>query len=402
MIDPTLTDEQKTKIEHLVFDVQKEETDIERKRIQSMSIHYKSLKLDQNNAFFAFCLLYVDGLGYLQKKLLDFGDLTDAPEKKLLAERWINAHHLPPADVKFLCVKNGGNFTIALDTNGNLWTRGFTESGSWDEVERFSLFPKFKANEEGLLMSSLGPGAVMEFVFDNVHAIIILDNGAVFCFGSIQEFQSYGLSGVQMGFCELTDSTVFKPHFIDPLCGEEDKSEGPYGIFGNHKPVKYFRRMNAFLDENGVPIIRVISDINPKTPFFYTPVDPRLFFRGERIIHMNHHLDDLYVTASGKLYAVSSKRATAGIVPLLRSPKAIRQLPFPTELFRLAMFTTHTHTTIMRADGRLFTVPLDKSDTPDQDVTDVPTHFATDEKVKLPLTLKHFAHSSLNYYYLFE
>ncbi|KAA6394964.1 MAG: hypothetical protein EZS28_009513 [Streblomastix strix] len=81
-----------------------------------------------------------------------------------------------------------------------------------------------------------------QFRFELHRAIIILENGAAFAYGQLQEFQ--GQTNVaESGFIELTDTNKLKPMFIDDLRGELSEEEGQFGIFGT------FQLMQNSLEE---------------------------------------------------------------------------------------------------------------------------------------------------------
>ncbi|KAH7824103.1 uncharacterized protein MONOS_13094 [Monocercomonoides exilis] len=399
VVDPQLTEERKGNLERYIFDVTKEpELKLkEEQRIKSLCIQYKNLRIDNNSSFFAWGIIYVDGLGTLRKKLIDFGDYDDIKEKRPLAEKWINDIQMPPASVKFTRVKSGGNFTMALTEGGELWSRGWNEAGSWTEEEKFTLNYHFKG-EGGLIDSSLGKSRIKDFHFEGVRSVVILENGAILLFGSTSEFQPYDSSIPSDGFVEITDKK-YKPKFIKELSGDVDSSAGQYGIFGTHKPVKYFKRMNAFLDENGIVLLRVVDEVDRKNQFYYTAVDPK-YFGGEKIINMNHHVDEMYITESGKMIITNGMRGTADIATDLKNPKATRQMDFSVKRLKVSILTKHTHTTLFRDDGKLISVDLEKEGT--KDVTDFATELSVDEVNPSGMVLKWYGHCGVQYYFLYE
>ena len=398
--DPNLTEEKKAKLEYYIFDVTKEPAPLN-KRIVSMTVHYKNLRIDNNSSFFAHCLIYVDGDNILRKKLVDFDDLDDIRSKRDIATEWFNKLKMPPETERFVCVRTGGNFTMALSTKGDIWSRGWTDSGTFTDDEAFTVLPHFKA-VDGKLNSSLGPSPVKEITFDAIHVIIILENGAVFAFGAIQEFNAYDPSLPQDGFIELTDSHHFQPRFVESLCGSLSASEGPYGIFGTHKPVKYFRRMCAFLTEDGIPLVRIVNEVDRRNHFYYTPIDPGLFFKGERIVNMNHHMDEMYVTERGMCYIVNGQRGTADIEADLKTPKHCLPLPFPVSELRATLLTKHTHVTLLKNDGKLISMPLEGIERASKDVTPFASELTADERNPGGMIIKWYGHCALSYYFLFE
>lgn len=400
VVDPKLTDEKKSKLERYIFDITKE-PEIEYKeaqRIKSFCCQYKNLRIDSNSSFFAWCAIYIDGLGILHKKLINFGDYDDIKEKLPNATKWADSIELPPPTERFVRVKTGGNFTIAQHVNGDLWTRGWTDNGTWTEEEKFSLLPKFKT-QDGMMNSHLGLSKIKDFHFEGVRAVILLENGCVFLFGSTSEFQPYDPAIPADGFIEITDPK-YKPMFVDALCGSVDKSPGPYGIFGVHKPVKYFKRMNAFLTENGPVLIRIVNEVDRKNQFYYTALDSKKFFGGEDIVQMNHHVDEMYVTKSGKCYITSGLRAVTEMEADLLNPRATRQLDFSVSRLKALILCKHTHVTLFRDDGKLITLDLEKEGTKDE--TAYATELSTDEANPNGMVLKWYGHCGLQYYFLYE
>jgi hypothetical protein len=84
-------------------------------------------------------------------------------------------------------VKSAGAYSLAKTVEGQLWSRGLKEDGTWDDNENWTLNPRFNA-KDGLIPSSLGPSKIRTFCFELHRAVIILENGAVFAYGQLQEF----------------------------------------------------------------------------------------------------------------------------------------------------------------------------------------------------------------------
>jgi hypothetical protein len=93
----------------------------------------------------------------------------------------------------------------------------------------------------------------------------------------------------------LTDSKKLKPTFIKEIRGELSEAEGKYGVFGTFKVVKFFRRLHSFLTADGICFIRPYTEVEKKNKNCFTPIDPK-WFGGEKIVHVNHHVYNAYVT----------------------------------------------------------------------------------------------------------
>lgn len=403
VVDPALTEEKKAKLEYCIFDITKEPSlkHEEEKRILSMTVQYRNLRIDNNSSFFAHCLIYIDGLGVLRKKLIDFDDLDDIREKRGIANDWFCKLEMPPESERFVKVRTGGNFTMALSTKGELWSRGWDENGQWTEEEKFKVLPRFRA-ENGMINSSLGPSPIKDFVFDALHVLIMLENGAVFVFGNLQDFSAYDREIPTDGFIEITDSSKYKPKFVESLCGSVERKEGKYGIFGTHKPVKYFRRMAAFLTDEGIPIIRIVNEVDRKNQFFFTPLSIDKFFGGQKIVNMNHHMDEMYITNNSKCYIVNGLRGSADILQDLIKPKLIIDLGFSVTELKASILTKHSHVTFFRSDGSLLSRNLERIEEPLKKVNEFSEELTEDEKNPHGMVLKWYGHCALSYYFLFE
>ena len=405
LTDPEPKQEDLEAVGKCVFDVTKnpEITTAAAQRINSMTVQYKNLRIDSNSSFFAHAIIYIDGVGRLRKSLCTFDDLSETAEKKPTAEKWVESIKLPPETETFVKVRSSGNFTMALSTKGELWTRGWTNDGLWTESEEFSVLPRFKT-DDGLYQTSLGKSRVKDFSFDASHVIIVFENGAVWAFGSIQEFAGYHSSISSDGFVELTDSSKLKTRYFDCTCGDLPKEEGQYGIFGKYKPVKYFRHMYAFLSEDGVPIIRVIHEIDHKNTYWYTPVDIKKYFGGKKIVNMNRHLDDLYIAEDGECFSYWPDRYTNEVAEALGNRKANRYIPFDMQRLKATLLCRHEYVTLFRDDGKLLCLNLEKGKETEEpkDVSANVVAETKDEKNPNGMVIKWYAQANLSCYFLCE
>ena len=283
------------------------------------------------------------------------------------------------------------------------WTRGWTNDGVWTENKEFSVLPRFKT-DDGLYQTSLGKSRVKSFSFDAIHVIIIFENGAVWAFGSIQEFAGYHRSIPSDGFVELTDSSKLKPHFFDCTSDGIPEEEGPYGIFGKYKPVKYFRHMYAFLSEDGVPIVRVIHEIDHRNTYWYSPLNIKKQFGGKKIVNMNRHLDDLYIAEDGECFSYWPDRYTTEIGEALANRKANRRLPFDVQHLKASLLCRHEYVTVLRDDGRLLSVNLERGHETEgpKDVSQLVVNYSKDETHPDGMTIKWYGQANLPCYFLFE
>lgn len=293
---------------------------------------------------------------------------------------------------------------MALSTKGELWTRGWTEEGLWTDSEDFTVLNRFKT-DNGLYKTSLGFSRVKSFCFEAIHAIIIFENGAVWTFGSIMEFAGYARDVPSDGFWEITDKSQNPPRFFKELCGDVDDSEGDYGIFGKHKVVRYFKKVQAFLTDDGIPIIRYIREIEHKNTYWYTPVDLKKFFGGERIIDMNHHIRDMFMTETGKMYIFYPDRLTDEVVSALSQPLYIVKLPIPLNNFKCSFLCRQEDIVVLTNDGKILNISFTKKvgDAPEVvDVTKYVVDKTVDEKNTSGLIIKAYGQSNLSCYFLAE
>lgn len=408
VVDENITEEDKDNLETVLFDVTKKEDIInaDAKRIRSLAVQYKSIRIDSNSSFFGHAMIYVDGLGQLRKELVDFDDLDDIPEKRPLVQKWMDSIELPPTNIKFVRVRSSGNFTMALAEDGSLWTRGWNEDGTWTESERFSLLNRFKS-ENGALTTEAGPAHVIDFSFEVIHVNIIFDNGAVWSFGSIQEFANYKTQDYDIkseGFVELT-SKKLKPVFEKTITDEVAPATPQYGIFGDHKVVKYFRKIYAFLTEDGIPIIRYVVNNNTENKFYYTPIDLK-YFGGEKIVQMNHYIDDVYITETGKCYFVKRDRYDDLLKEIFTTPRVKLELGFEIGALKRAFLCRHESVALLHIDGTLYKKDITHPEKkPEETLTNVSAfaeELSQDEKNQNGMIIKYYTQASLSCYFLFE
>ncbi|KAA6371740.1 MAG: hypothetical protein EZS28_032734, partial [Streblomastix strix] len=297
-------------------------------------------------------------------------------------------------DVKSACA-----FTLALTENGQLWSRGMNDDGNLDDgTEVWRLNPHFNA-ENGLIPSSLGPSKIRSFCFELHRAIIILENGAVFAYGPLQEFQGWP-NVPENGFIELTDTAKMKPCFIDGLRGELSDAEGQFGIFGTFHVVKYFRRAKAFLTADGIVITQSYTEVEKKYKYSFTPIDPK-FFGGEKIVHINHHVWDGYVTESGRVIITRGMyKEHNEFVTELTTPQYVMQLPFDVSELNTLILTKKTHFTALNEDGRILSIRYDDGSV--RDATDYVSELVNADGEGEGLKIKNFAHVSISFIFLFN
>lgn len=391
------------RVEAVMYDVKTDAhvMTLNSKRVHSLTIQYKNLRIDPNSSFFAHAGIFVDGDKVMQKFLVPFDDLAEIPEKQPAADKWINSIKLPPPTTKFVKVRSSGNFTMALSTAGELWTRGWTDDGLFTESEEFTVLPRFKT-EDGKYQTSLGRSKVVDFVFDAIHVIILFENGAVQVFGCIAEFAGYADDVPSDGFYEITNSEKVKPAFFDKVAGGMDSSPGKYGIFGNHRVVKYFRHMYAFLTDEGVPIIRYVKEVDNKNTYWYTPLDIHKYFAGEKIVNMNHHVRDMYMTASGKIYVFYPDRLTEELVVALQTPLYTRNLGFDVNRLKYSLLSRHDSLTIFRDDGKFFTLDMQDPNAEPLDVTERITSYTKDPQTGKDMIIKWYSQPNLSACFLCE
>ncbi|KAA6404444.1 MAG: hypothetical protein EZS28_000030 [Streblomastix strix] len=349
---------------------QQEDQDPENLVIRSMCVLQKEIQIDQQNNFTASCVICIDGHGHL---------------------KWFSKLELPTnqqnEDVIFLRVKSQGQMCMALALSGELWTLGIGEFGQANNDQMFKVHPSFVYNN-GQVESSLGPSRIRQFCFDDLRIVVTLEIGAVFMLGSVADFQSYDVTLSVDGFIEITDRSKFKPRFITEIRGILPDQSGPYGIFGKHKPITYFRRMHAFLTDIGVVIARCYAIVEEKNQFFYTPIDPNFFksdvqhpstvtfededssnqldqlsitnqhksSRMETIVSMDSHELDAFITSQGVVHITDGARSLPEFYFSLLHPLHKFQLPILSTAFNRLFLTEQTHTTVLCRDGRFISI----------------------------------------------
>ncbi|KAA6374364.1 MAG: hypothetical protein EZS28_030110 [Streblomastix strix] len=194
---------------------------------------------------------FVGEIGQIRKELSIFLKI-DTEKKKQLSRGCFKTIQLPPSQLIFTDLRSASAYSLAKTAEEQLWSRGMKDDGTWDVSEQLTMNSHFNA-PNGLITSSVGLSRIRNFCFELHTAVIILENGAVFAYGQIQEFQSWDNIAAD-GFIVLTDSSRLKLRFDDELRGSVPGGQGPFGIFGTFHVVQYFRRMNAFLTDQGVVI----------------------------------------------------------------------------------------------------------------------------------------------------
>ncbi|KAK2948160.1 hypothetical protein BLNAU_16869 [Blattamonas nauphoetae] len=357
-----------------IFDITEQEEcpDIESQRILSMGIIHKSLLIDSSISYFAYAILYIDGKNKLHKLPLSMPTKGHQDKTIKLTQDWCDSIKLPPETEKYVRVKTQGSFTIVKTDKGKLYFRGMNSSGTWQESEEFITFAPFN-DENGVVQSSLGPSRIRSFYFEDVRQYYILENGAVFLTGYRLDFLSRPEAGPMQGdgLIEITDSTKFKPKYLDCIRGNIPQQEGPYGVFGTFKPVRYYRRMRNFLMEDGTVFLRTFQSVDQKASFLFSPMDKDKFFTGEKIVTMCHFSREVYVTESG------------------------RKVILPTDSSIL----------YYKDDGRFFRQYNEKvgvEDKPLMEVTEMLTKRSEDKRFPGGMLAKHYCHCGLQYFFLFE
>ncbi|KAA6391724.1 MAG: hypothetical protein EZS28_012751 [Streblomastix strix] len=356
--NPNSTQENKEEVRFCVFDVLKTHPDLptEQKRINTLAIIHKCIRIDDSSSFWACAIVYINAQGYLEKEQCSFPDLQGMTVERLTRE-WIASIELPPATITFQDIKSGGSIALALSSTGQLWTWGMGNDGKWSNEDcqsdlnegRWVISQLFNS-EDGLMQSSIGGSRISKFTVEPRRATVILQNGAVFILGDVEEFRSFWRGGQTWGnsviggesvnvedieggkgawgLLEITDSRRFVPLFSVDLRGKIAEKQGNFGIFGEHKISKYFKRMGAFLSDKGIIFLKTVKD-SDRSQSFYTPLDPLLWFKGEGIVHADHHVRDAYVTESGKVYVIRGLiRTNEEMKTSLKDPVAVAQLPF--------------------------------------------------------------------------
>ncbi|KAH7830660.1 uncharacterized protein MONOS_6306 [Monocercomonoides exilis] len=231
-----------------LFDIKRNfsETNPLAKTVISTAMALKNVVTGSESCCFGICFVYVDGLGFMHKVPFSFHKPRLEQEVDAL-QAYYKHLTLPPAEERFIKVKSYGCLMFALSRQGDLWTRGITEKGGVIDDDRFVRHQCWEADEHGMINSSLGKSRIKDFFIEANRSFIILENGAVFVFGSLTEFIPYQgsagpftdpLQGVEdnstvttskskklstNGLIEITNSRLFGPRFVKELLGEEDE-----------------------------------------------------------------------------------------------------------------------------------------------------------------------------------
>ncbi|KAH7817776.1 uncharacterized protein MONOS_14110 [Monocercomonoides exilis] len=141
--------------------------------------------------------------------------------------------------------------------------------------------------------------------------------------------------------------------------GEDDF----YGLFGTHKPVQYVRSMDCFLSSEGIVLMFVkksaaVSEFGGALRYidevYCTPISPAMFFKGERVVAMEHHLGDVYMTNMGTLYLTRGFRKMPGVVSDLRSPLQTMKIGFDVASVKSLILPTRGRIALLNDDGRVW------------------------------------------------
>ncbi|KAA6403767.1 MAG: hypothetical protein EZS28_000705 [Streblomastix strix] len=401
VIDPNRTDEDKTEVKTTIVDIRTLKTEnptVQSQRFKKVTLIYSNQRFDNNISFYAWAAIYINGLNQLKAELCIMPEHY-SPTHVTKSQEWFKTIKLPPQEIRFVDVKSAGAFTLALTENGQLWSRGMNDDGNWDDgTEVWRLNPHFNA-ENGLIPSSIGPCKIRSFCFELHRAIIILENGAVFAYGQLQEFQGWP-NIPENGFIELTDTAKMKPFFLDELRGSLSGAEGQFGIFGTFHVVKYFRRAKAFLTTQGIVLAQAYTEAEKKYRYSFTPIDPK-FFSGEKIVHINHHIFDAYVTESGRVIITRGMyKEHKEFVTELTQPQKVLQLPFDVSELNTLILTKKTHFTALNEDGRIYSIKYEDGSV--RDATDYVSELVNADGEGEGMKIKHFAHVAISYIFLFN
>ncbi|KAA6379545.1 MAG: hypothetical protein EZS28_024929 [Streblomastix strix] len=403
IVNPERTDAEKAQIQPFIFDIKskpEENPTAEAQRIKKTTVIFKKLILDSNEPFYPWAIFYINGLGQLKKELLLFPE-DNTQEIKDKSLQWLNQIQIPPNDVQFIDVKSGGAFALAKTIEGKLWSYGIKEDGTWDSNNDSWIENPHFNSQDGLIPSSLGPSKIRQFCFELHLAIIILENGAVFAYGPLSTFKHWD-NIPDDGFIELTDSTRIQPRFVDEIRGKLSGSQGQYGIFGTFHVVKYFRKADQYLTADGIVLgmTIIINNYEGNEKDQLTPIDPK-FFGGEKIVHINHHVWDAYVTESGRVIITRGVYKQAiEIVVELTTPQKVLQLPFPVDQLKTLILTKKTHYTALNKDGRILSIRYEDGSV--RDATDYAKELVNADGKGQGLKIKHFGHAQAIYFFLFD
>ncbi|KAA6392825.1 MAG: hypothetical protein EZS28_011653 [Streblomastix strix] len=401
IIDLDRTNEDKAEVKTTIFDIrslQAENPTAEAQKIKKFTLIFSNQRLGETYSFFAWAAIYINGVNQLKAELLIMPEhCTEAHVTK--SQEWFKTIQLPPQEIKFVDVKSAGAFTLALTEDGKLWSRGMNDDGTWDEgTEIWRLNPHFNA-ENGLIPSSLGPSKIRQFSFELHRAIVILENGAVFAYGQLNEFQGWP-NVPENGFIELTDTAKMKPCFLDELRGELSGTEGPFGIFGTFHAIKYYANAKAFLTADGIVLAQAYTEVEAKYKYSFTPIDPK-FFGGQKIVHINHHVWDVYVTETGRaIITRAAYKEAKKFVAELTTPQKVMQLPFSVDQLNALILTKKTHFTALNKDGRILSIRYEDGSV--RDATDYVSELVNADGEGEGMKIKHYQQVSTHFIFLFD
>ncbi|KAA6396268.1 MAG: hypothetical protein EZS28_008204 [Streblomastix strix] len=401
VVNPDRTEEDKSEVKTLIVDIRTLKTEnptVESQRFKKFALIYSNQRIDNNNSFYAWAAIYINGIGQLKAELCIMPEHY-SPTHVTKSQEWFKTIKLPPQELRFVDVKSAGAFTLAMTAEGKLWSRGMKDDGTWDDgTEQWEENKHFNM-KDGLIPSSHGPSKIRSFSFELHRAIIILENGAVFAYGQLQEFQGWA-NVAENGFIELTDTAKMKPVFLDELRGGLSGAEGTFGIFGTYHVVKYFRRAKAFLTADGIVLAQAYTEVEKKYKYSFTPIDPK-WFGGEKIIHINHHVWDAYVTETGRVIITRGMyKEHKEFVTELTTPQKVLQLPFHVRLLKTLILTKKTHYTALRDDGRIYSIKYEDGTV--RESTDYVTDLVKADGEGAGMIIKHFAHVAVSFYFLLE
>ncbi|KAK2957450.1 hypothetical protein BLNAU_7606 [Blattamonas nauphoetae] len=404
LMNPDSTEREILDLRSYTFDILQEAECVEEesKQIRSLTILHRNVKIDSSHSFFAYAILYVDGIGRLHIKPFHFPKcgIEEATKK---TRDWVEKIELPPPDERFSIVKSQGDVAFALTESGQLWTRGIKPEGGWSDEEKFIISPHFDA-KDGMMNSSLGPSKIKSFSFEGQTAIILLENGAVFLYGKLDDMLAYNPSVDAEGILELTDSSKFNPKFEPTLSGDLNNAAGSYGIFGTFKPVKYYRKMRTFVCEEGTIFFRVLVNTERVMQVIFTPVDRYKYFSGLTMVAMGSHVLDAYLTDQGRLVVFKGDRAVSLIPSDLLSPRIHRFTPIPLDQVAAILLPRDSSMLVLAKDGRVFRFDnhTEAQNRPSVDITSHVTRSTVDDLHPAPMSISKYFQTGMQIVLLFK
>ncbi|KAH7819878.1 uncharacterized protein MONOS_1818 [Monocercomonoides exilis] len=334
-------------------------------RVQAMCLHSEYLKDFNLPNIPAFSAYYILPNGEMGQTLVESGDLR-SDKKQRKREAWFGGLVAPPREYRFSSLSSDGNFFCAKTINGQLMVYGWEANGERKYRDRkWVMIPHF-SSPDGLAQSSLGPSRVAYICVDWERVIIILENHAVFCFGDIDWMRKFHNSIPSSGLVELTNSNMFRqPRFVEVLSGLVPQEAGQFGLFGKHHIVKYNKGARFFLSAEGVMFMETWILTRGVGNSFLTPVDPNLFFFGEKLVEaMFSDGKMLALTENGRIMICEfdpREHTVPEIFEWLTEPIIVRQLPFPTKQLKKLCLTSN-FLYALTTSGKLHSVLLRKRD----------------------------------------